>query len=127
MSVGDKVTVDVTLTDNSVGVPFTTIVWLKWGDLTVAQKNVTLTPGQSTPVSLVWDTTEYTAGSNSLSVVVPAAGATANAPTVSLSPASSSPLSLSNPYILALLGVAAAVVVVSLVFFLRRNRRSSAS
>ena len=127
VSVGDKVTVDVTLTDNSVGVPFTTIVWLKWGDLTVAQKNVTLTPGQSTPVSLVWDTTEYTAGSNSLSVVVPAAGATANAPTVSLSPASSSPLSLSNPYILALLGVAAAVVVVSLVFFLRRNRRSSAS
>jgi len=127
VTIGDKVTVTVTLTDNSVGVPFTTTVWLKWGGVTVVQKNVTLTPGQSTQVSLVWDTSGYAAGSDSLSVSVPASGTTSSGPTLTLASAGSSLFSFGNPYLLVLLGVIVVIVVASSVLLLRRAGRRSAS
>jgi hypothetical protein len=127
VTIGDKVTVTVTLTDNSVGVPFTTTVWLKWGGVTVVQKNVTLTPGQSTQVSLVWDTSGYAAGSDSLSVSVPVSGTTSSGPTLTLASAGSSLFSFGNPYLLVLLGVIVVIVVASSVLLLRRAGGRSAS
>jgi hypothetical protein len=126
VTVGQKISVNATLTDNSVSSP-TVTVFLKWGDIVVAQKNVTLTPGQATPVSLVWDTSRYGSGNSALSVTVPASETVQAGPSVALSAPSSSPFSLGDPYFLGLLALIAVVVVSVVGLLFRRSRRPSVS
>jgi hypothetical protein len=126
VSVGQRVVVTVTLTDNSVA-PLTVTVLLKWGDVTVLRQNATLSPGQPTTVSLIWNTTGYSVASNSLSVVVPESGSSAPGPSLAISEVSPPPFSLGNPYFLAVVALIVVIVLTSIIIFFRQTRKAHGS
>jgi hypothetical protein len=120
VTVGDMVVVNFTLTGN--GVSSTTVpVALEWGNSIVAQENVTLLSGQSTQVSLKWDTTGFSAGSKTLSIST--SGTVKNGPVVTLSSANSLPFSITSGYFLIILGIVAGFVISCLSILLRRRKR----
>jgi hypothetical protein len=126
-SVGDKVVINVAVT-NSSPLPETFTVRAKWGPLTLKEQNVTLNPNQSGTVSLTWDTSQYKAGTDNLTIAIPQAGISQNVGPLTLNTSSQGFLSGSLPLIVGI-GIAAVVLVAAAVWLMarRRSRTEAAS
>ncbi len=130
-NVGDKVTVTVTIKYNGTGSNFQILV--RWGQITVAKQNFTISGPGPTDFNVVWDTSGYSPGNATISALVPplTSGSytettpndnTANGPSFTLQPAPSS--SLSGATLYAVIGVIVAAAAGAGAFiFLRRRRK----
>jgi hypothetical protein len=101
-------------------------ILVKWGSITVAQKSFVLGAGQTGNYTLAWDTSNYSSGTQSISVTVPPLPNQVNpSPSTVAGPAltlnSSPPPLFSTDEILIIAAVVGAAVIVSLVILLRRR------
>jgi len=120
VTVGQKVTVAVDVTNNAATTE-TFTVRAKWGPITVANTTVTLGPGEKKTVSLSWDTSNYDAGTDNVTVAIPETGSVQKAGPVTLNAASQPLLSGILPVVLA--GAAVAAIAGVAGFMVWRSRR----
>ena len=126
---GDKVTIVVGVT-NSGASDANFAILVKWGIITVAQANETLKAGQSNNYTLTWDTANYGATTQTISVTVPplsgqsnTSGSTLTGRSFTLN--SAAPPLLSGTLILIIgVGLALLVVAVVAVLLLRMRRKT---
>jgi hypothetical protein len=126
-TVGQTVTVTVTL-NNTGTIAGNFSLWINWGSMKVAGPvNDTIPAGQTKPETLAWDTTGFSAGSNTIVAVLSTAGglngpsSQANGQSVAL--AAAPPPLLTGSQIAIIGGIIAAVAVVVLALVLLRRRK----
>ncbi len=126
-TIGQKVTITVGVTNiGTVDVSFTVRVF--WGSAKVTEENHTLSAGQPATYTLTWDTTQYGAGTATISARIPpvpnevdTSDNIRTGPSLTLV-APAPPLLTSSQALIAGGGAATAVILLALFLFLRRKK-----